>query len=144
MAGTEGVEEGDAVIDDRVDVGDMGNEAVGEAVALVIDGAGGETGFGEMDGRELEKPAGLAGETVDDGKSTDNFSRREGSPGLREELHAPGVGDVLGGVSDRVTSVELGGRERAKGALLVGLSHWVHHCWLKCAWTERLVVSTIK
>ena len=67
VAGTEGIKEGDAVIDHRVDVGDVSGEAFGEAVALVINGAGGETGFGDMDGCELHKPARLAGEAMDDG-----------------------------------------------------------------------------
>lgn len=35
-------------------------------MALVVDGAGGEAGFGEENGGELEEPAGLAGEAVDD------------------------------------------------------------------------------
>lgn len=133
MACTEGVEEGDAVIDDRIDVGNVGDEAVGEAMALVIDGAGGETGFGEMDGSELDNPAGLAGETMDDGESTDDVSRGKRSPGLREELHSPGVGDVVGGVRDGMASVEVGGGEGAEEALLGGVSHGMHHCWLKCA-----------
>lgn len=62
MACAEGVEEGDAVVDDGVDVGNVGDEAVGEAVALVVDGAD-----GEVDGDELDEPAGLAGVAVDDG-----------------------------------------------------------------------------
>lgn len=104
-------------------------------MALVIDGTGGETLLREVDGGELDHPAGLTGETVDDGESTDDLSRRQGSPGLGEELHAPGVGDVVGGVSDGVMGVEVVGREGAEGTLLVGLGHRVHHCWLKCAWT---------
>ncbi|KAF7838663.1 uncharacterized protein G2W53_007145 [Senna tora] len=34
----EGVEEGDAVVDHRIDVEDVSNETVGDAVALVVDG----------------------------------------------------------------------------------------------------------
>jgi hypothetical protein len=37
------------------------DEAVGEAVALLVDGAGGEAGFGEENGGEMNQPAGLAG-----------------------------------------------------------------------------------
>ena len=66
VASTEGLEEWDTVVDDGADVRDVSDEAFGEAVALVVDGAGGEAGFGEENGGELEEPAGLAGEAVDD------------------------------------------------------------------------------
>lgn len=65
-ASSELVEEDDAVFDDGIDVGDVGGKAVGEAVALMVHGAGGEAGFGEVDGGELKEPAGLAGEAVDE------------------------------------------------------------------------------
>ena len=65
VACTEGGEEGNTVVDDGIDIRNMSVEAVGEAVALVVDGAGGEAGFGEIHGGELEEPAGLAGEAVD-------------------------------------------------------------------------------
>jgi len=37
------------------------DKAVGEAVALLVDGAGGDAGFGEENGGEMNQPAGLAG-----------------------------------------------------------------------------------
>ena len=77
----------------------MSDEAVGEAVALVVDGAGGESGLGEVDGGELEEPAGLAGEAVHEGKGSSQFRRREREPPLREELEAPRVRDELGAVT---------------------------------------------
>ncbi|CAL5432038.1 unnamed protein product [Camellia sinensis] len=43
-----------------------------EPWALVIDGASGEAGLGEEDGGELNEPARLAGEAVDDGDYSDN------------------------------------------------------------------------
>lgn len=99
VASAEGVEEGDAVVDDGADVGDVVGEAVGEAVALVVDGARGESRFGEEDGGQLEEPAGLAGVAVDDGDGAEDFGRGKWGPGLGEEFHAPRVCDVLGGVS---------------------------------------------
>lgn len=47
MARAELVEECYAVFDDRFDIRDVGLEAVGEAVALVVNGADGEAGLGE-------------------------------------------------------------------------------------------------
>ncbi|KAF7820130.1 Tyrosine-specific transport protein [Senna tora] len=95
----EGVEEGDAVVDDGIDVGDVGDEAVGEAVALVVDGASGESGVGEVNGGELEEPAGLAGVAVDEGDGADDGGGREWGPPLGEELEASGVSDELGRVT---------------------------------------------
>lgn len=43
-----------------------------EPWALVIDGASGEAGLGEEDGGELNEPARLAGEAVDDGDYSDD------------------------------------------------------------------------
>ena len=65
VACTEGGEEGNTVVDDGIDIRYVSVEAVGEAMALVVDGAGGEAGSGEIHGGELEEPAGLAGEAVD-------------------------------------------------------------------------------
>lgn len=111
MARTEGVEEGDAVVDDGVDVRDVSNETVGEAVALVIDGTCGESRFGEVYSCELDEPTGLAGEAVDEGDNADDLGGRKWGPRLREKLETPGVCDILGGVTHCVTSVKLGGRE---------------------------------
>lgn len=127
MTGAEGVEEGDAVVDDGVDVGNVGDEAVGEAVALVVDGADGEAGLGEVDGGELDEPAGLAGEAVDDGQGSEDRSGRKWGPPLGEELEASGIGDVLGGVRDFVAGIEGVRGQRAEGALVVRLRNWVRH-----------------
>ncbi|XP_020979390.1 uncharacterized protein LOC110271987 [Arachis ipaensis] len=74
-ARAEFVEEGDAVVDDEVDVRDVGDEAVGEAVALMVNGAGGESGLGEVDGGELEEPAGFAGKSVNDSEGSGDGCR---------------------------------------------------------------------
>lgn len=99
VACTEGGEEGNTVIDDGIDIRNVSDEAVGEAVALVVDGAGGEAGFGEIHGGELEEPAGLAGEAVDESQGPDGFGRRQWVPPLSEELETSRVGDVLGAVT---------------------------------------------
>lgn len=73
-ARTKILEEGDTVVDEEVDIEDVSEEAVGEAVALVVKGAGGEAGLGEVDGSELEEPARLADVVVHDNEgSNDGF-----------------------------------------------------------------------
>lgn len=67
-------------------------------MALVIDGADGESGLRDMDGGELDEPAGLAGESVDDGDDAGDFGRGSDPP-LREQLESSGVGNVLGRVT---------------------------------------------
>lgn len=73
-ARTKILEEGDTVVDEEVDIEDVSEEAVGEAVALVVEGVGDKAGLGEVDGSELEEPARLAGVVVhgDEG-SNDGF-----------------------------------------------------------------------
>lgn len=94
VAGAEGVEVGDAVVDDGADVRDVGGEAVeavGEAVALVVEGADGEARLSEVDAGELDEPAGLAGEAVDEGDDADDGLRGEWSPRLGEDVESPGI-----------------------------------------------------
>ncbi|KAK1553184.1 hypothetical protein Q3G72_030303 [Acer saccharum] len=66
----------------------VSGESFGEAVALVVDSTGGETRLGEKDGGELDKPAGLASEAVDDVENADYWGGREWGPPLSEELEA--------------------------------------------------------
>lgn len=107
MSRTEWIEEGNRVFDDGVEVGNVSDKSIREAVALVIDGARGEARFGEEDGGELDNPAGLAGEAVDDAEDAEGFGGREWGPPLGEEPEAARVGDVLGGVTHWVAGVEL-------------------------------------
>ncbi|KAB2611646.1 hypothetical protein D8674_019678 [Pyrus ussuriensis x Pyrus communis] len=76
------------VVDYEVDVGDVSDESIRESMVLVVDGADGEAGLGEMDGGELDEPTGLAGVAVDDGEGPDDLSRRQRGPSLGEELEA--------------------------------------------------------
>ena len=69
-------------------------------MALVIDSACGESGFGEVDGGKLDHPAGLAGVAVNDGDDSDDFSWRFRDPPLCEEFEASRVSYELGVVSD--------------------------------------------
>lgn len=79
-------------------------------MALVIDGASEESGFGEEDRGQLEEPAGFAGEAVDDGDEAEWWTV-EWSPPLGEEFETVWVGEVGGGVGNGVAGVELGGGE---------------------------------
>ena len=106
-ARAEGVEDGDAVVDDGIDVGDVGAEAVGEPVALVIDGADGEaTVLGEEDGGEEHEPAGLSCETVHDAEHADGVAPK-GSPRLVEDILPAGILVSGARVGDAVLRVEL-------------------------------------
>ena len=67
--------------------------------ALVVEGAGGETGLGEVDGGELEEPAGLAGVSVHDGEGSNDGFWREWGPPLCEELETSRVRHELGTVT---------------------------------------------
>ena len=101
MTSTERVKKLNTVVDNAVDVGNMSFESVeafGEAVSLVVDCTCGESRFGEENGGELEEPARLAGESVDNGDDSGDWSVEWGPP-LSEELEAAGVGDELGGVT---------------------------------------------
>lgn len=109
VASAEGFKEGNAVVHDGVDVGDVSNESFGEAVALVVDGADGEPGLGEVDGRQLDEPAGLSGESVNDGQDSDDLRGGERRPPLSEELETSWISDVLGAVRDGVARIELFG-----------------------------------
>lgn len=99
VAPTERIEEGDAVIDNGVNVGYMSHEAIGEAMALMIDCADGETVLGEVNGGELNEPAGLAGESVNDADDADGVRGREWGPPLSEEFETSRIGDELGAVT---------------------------------------------
>lgn len=103
-------------------------------MALVVDGADSEPRLREEDGSELDHPAGLSCETVNDGDHADRLGRGQRGPPLSEKPETAGVSDELGRVTHRVTGVELICRKRAKGALVVGLRHWMQrHCLaLKC------------
>ena len=92
---------------------------------LVVDRAGDEAGFSEEDGRELEEPAGFAGEAVNDGDDADGGSWREWGPPLGEELEAARVGDEGGGVRDGMLRVEFVGGEGAKRVAFVGVGDWM-------------------
>ena len=92
---------------------------------LVIDRAGDVTGFSEEDGRELEEPAGFAGEAVDDGDDADGGSWREWGPPLGEELEAARVGDEGGGVRDGMLRVEFVGGEGTERVAFVGVGDWM-------------------
>ena len=61
----------------------------GEAVALVVEGGGGEAVEGEEDGGELEEPAGLVGEAVDEGDNVDDGAGGSGAH-RGEELYGGG------------------------------------------------------
>ena len=61
----------------------------GEAVALVVEGGGGEAVAGEEDGGELEEPAGLGGEAVDEGDNVDDGAEGNGA-NHGEELYGRG------------------------------------------------------
>lgn len=111
MAVEEGVEEGDTVVDDGIDVWYVSHEAVGEAVALVVDGADGESMLGYVNSGELHEPAGLAGEAVDDADCTYELGGIKRDPPLSEELEAAGIGDELGTVRHRVAGIELVGTQ---------------------------------
>ena len=53
---TEGVEERGAVGYDGIEVRDVGGEAVGEVMALVVEGSDSEARLDEVDRCELDKP----------------------------------------------------------------------------------------
>ncbi|CAL4956842.1 unnamed protein product [Urochloa decumbens] len=127
VLGTEGVEGGVAVVEHRVDVGDVALEALGEAVALVVERGDGEPGGGEVDGRQLDHPAGFAGEAVHDGDGAEDWGGGQGGPALGEDAEATRVDEGGGGVGDPVASVELVRGQLAEWAPLVGLRDWVHH-----------------
>ncbi|CAL4963887.1 unnamed protein product [Urochloa decumbens] len=127
VLGAEGVEGGVAVVEHRVDVGDVALEALGEAVALVVERGDGEPGGGEVDGGQLDHPAGLAGEAVHDGDGAEDWGWGKGCPALGEDAEAPRVDEGGGRVGDAVPSVELLRGQLAERAPLVGLRDWVHH-----------------
>nr|GMC77250.1 transcription factor MYB73-like [Ipomoea batatas] len=102
-------------------------QAIGEAVALVIDGANGESMLGYVNSGELHEPAGLAGEAVDGADCTYELGGRERGPPLSEELEAAGIGDELGTVGHRMAGIELVGTQGPKRALLVRLCHRMLH-----------------
>ena len=85
----------------------MRDEAVEEAVILVVDGADGEAWLSEEDGGELDQPRGFFGEATDDDDDTEGLCWRERGPPLGEEIEAAGVGGVGGGVRYIVRQVEL-------------------------------------
>ena len=105
---------------------------------LVIDRAGDVTGFSEEDGRELEEPAGFAGEAVNDGDDTDGTSWREWRPPLREDLEAARVGDEGGGMGDGMLRVELIGGERAEGVALVSVGDWMQTHFFFVSFQENI------
>lgn len=76
----------------------MSNQAFGEAVAHVVDSADGEAVLGDVDGGELDEPAGLAGVAVHDADDALERCRLLRRPPLREELEVLLAGDELGAV----------------------------------------------
>lgn len=95
-----GVEKRNTVVDDGVNIRNVVLKAVGESMALMIDGAGDESGLSEMHGSQLNKPARFSGEAMDDGDDSDWFDRSVRDPPLSEELKASGIGDEFRSVSD--------------------------------------------
>ena len=91
VVSAEGGEAGLAVVEHGADVRDVGLEALGEAVPLVVDGGDGEALLGEVDGGEQDHPAGLAGEAVDDGDGAEDGGVPAGHPALREDAEPPRV-----------------------------------------------------
>ncbi|KAF7814576.1 uncharacterized protein G2W53_028545 [Senna tora] len=69
----QGVKEGHAVVDDGIDVGDVSDEARRSCG----DGAGGESDLGEVNDGELEEPAGLVSEAMNEWKRKRKKSEEE-------------------------------------------------------------------
>jgi hypothetical protein len=136
VVGAEGREGGVAVVEHGVDVGEVALEALGEAVALVVERGDGEARGGEVDGGELDCPARLSGEAVHDGDGAQDGGVPTGHPALGEDAEPPRVDEGRGGVGHAVARVELVRRQAAEGAPLVGLRDRVHHfavaaaCWV--------------
>lgn len=88
------IEEKDAVLDDEVDVGDEGSEAVGSAVGFEVESEAGEAVLGEEDWGGLERPADVVAVAVD---HEDDATWRvgDGEPLAGEELD-PSWGGVEG------------------------------------------------
>lgn len=61
----DGSEEGEAVVDDKIDVRDEGPEALGSAMALEVESETSETHLSEEDWSGLEGPADVVAVTVD-------------------------------------------------------------------------------
>lgn len=84
----DGVEEGEAVADNVVDVGNKSPETLGATMALEVESEGGEAHLGEENRGGLESPAdvvAIAVDHADDG----TWRGGEGLPGSGEEGEAP-------------------------------------------------------
>lgn len=81
------IEEKDAVLDDEVDIGDEGSEAVGLTVGFEVESEAGEAVLGEEDWGGLEGPADVVAVAVD---HEDDATWRvgDGEPLAGEELDA--------------------------------------------------------
>lgn len=67
------IEQGEAILDDEIDVGDEGFETARSAVAFEVESEAGEALLGEEDGGGLESPADVVSIAVD---HEDERSRR--------------------------------------------------------------------
>lgn len=74
----DGIEEGKAVLDDKIDAGYESLEAVGSAMALEVESEAGETLLGKKDGSGLEGPRDVVAVAVD---HEDEGARRRRSGG---------------------------------------------------------------
>ncbi|KAG9452705.1 hypothetical protein H6P81_005609 [Aristolochia fimbriata] len=100
----DGVEEGNAVLDDKIEVGDEGSEALGKAMSLEIERDGSEAHLSEKDGSGLEGPADVVPIAVD--HTDDGTGRRvKRQPSSGEEGKAPGRGVEGFGRADAFGSV---------------------------------------
>lgn len=81
------IEEKDAVLDDEVDVGDEGSEAVGSAVGFEVESEAGEAVLGEEDWGGLEGPADVVAVAVDH-EDDATWTVGDGEPLACEELDA--------------------------------------------------------
>lgn len=68
---------------------------------------------------------------MDDGEDAKGLGRGEWGPPLGEDVHAAGVGELLGAELWATAGVEVGRGEVAKGARLIGVANWVRHYQLR-------------
>lgn len=73
-----------AIVDHRANVRGVALEALGEAMALVVNGGDGEPNLGEVHGGELDHLARFVGEAVDDGNGAEDGHAAAGDPALGE------------------------------------------------------------
>lgn len=74
------IEEAEAVVDYRVNIGDESLEALGSAMAFEVKGEASEAGSGEEDGGGLESPADVVAVAMDHEDEGSGRGGREGKP----------------------------------------------------------------